>query len=218
MRVDFHKVARALAGGAGTIVTGAAYIVGVPYAGEAFDASTELARRGISDVGASLGSGGLDSLKYENITPSSAAQFMAEVRNRPGVSPLAYKLSVGTEITGDVAWTLAQGLQGTKLGSMELGGPWSGSGGLSAAETTSSAAVRQQVLANIAESQAGRASSNFTEYLGTETMYGLTYNANAALAANPALARAFSQTRNTSLASSRSASPRYSTETPSSEW
>ena len=54
---------------------------------------------------------------------------------------------------------------------------------------TATSTVRDRVLANIAESQAARASSNFTQYLGTETMFGLTYDANAALAANPAIAQ-----------------------------
>ena len=115
--------ARALGGGAGTILTGGPALVGVPYAGEAFDTSTELARRGVSDVGASLGFGGDllgDTLMYGNIAPSSAAQFMQEVRNRPGVSPLVYNVSAVSEIVGDTSWAAAQGVQGTQLGSINL--------------------------------------------------------------------------------------------------
>ena len=138
--------ARALGGGAGTMVTGGPALVGVPYAGEAFDASTELARRGVSDVGASLGFGGDqwgDTLTYGNIGPSSAAQFMQEVRNSPGVSPLVYNVSAGSEIVGDISWAAAQGVQGTRLGSMNLLGSNSNVAGLNARQAST---LRQMLM------------------------------------------------------------------------
>ncbi len=45
---------------------------------------------------------------------------MEEVRNRPGVSPVVYYTSKGSELTADAAWAGAQGLNGTKWGSTNL--------------------------------------------------------------------------------------------------
>ena len=114
---------RTIAGGVGTVGTGIGSLIGVPYADTGFDVTTELTRRGASDVAASLGFGGreyLDTVAPGNVGASSAAQFMEEVRNQPGVSPTVYYTSKGLEITADLSWAAAQGLNGTKLGSTEL--------------------------------------------------------------------------------------------------
>ena len=118
---------RTLGGGFSTVVTGAGALLGVRYCDSSFDDATKLTQLGVSDMGASLGFGGqgLEGVKYGN-TASASAQFMSDVRNQPGVSPLVYGISQFTETTSDVSFVLAQGLYGTKLGSLDLAGAWSG--------------------------------------------------------------------------------------------
>lgn len=60
---------------------------------------------------------------------------------------------------------------------------------LTAARIGESVATYERVTANIAASQAAREASRFTTYAATETLFGLTFDANARLAAHPALAQ-----------------------------
>ncbi|MBX3414799.1 MAG: hypothetical protein KF708_19090 [Pirellulales bacterium] len=104
-----------------------------------------LARRGVYDMGASLGLTGRylgESTAYQNITSSSAAQFMEDVRLRPGVSPQVRLLSYGSEIVGDLSWGAAQGLRATEVGNVNLRLPRLRSSGGNASVVQSSGALR----------------------------------------------------------------------------
>ncbi|MBM4017216.1 MAG: hypothetical protein FJ288_02640 [Planctomycetes bacterium] len=94
----------------------------------------------------------------------------------------------GTALTLDA---LAAGAAGAWNALGQRAGGALGPSGAAAKQASDLAqvAIRQRIVGNVAESQAARAASNFTQHAATERLLGFTQGANERLAASPALAQ-----------------------------